>query len=60
MVDVDTCRYLMPPSPSPVSLMLSWGSVEPFGPKFVEPWELICASFLNDAVSVWSQDFYIC
>lgn len=28
-------------------------------PDFVHPCEVICASFSNDVVSVWSQDFYI-
>lgn len=34
----------MPPTPSPVPLLLSWGAVQPFRPKYIYPWEFICAS----------------
>lgn len=34
--------------------------VEPCGPKFAHPLEVVSASLLNEAVTVWSQEFYIC
>lgn len=41
-------------------LLLSWGSDETFRPKFIPAWKFICVSYVIDAVSMWSQDFYIC
>lgn len=41
-------------------LFLSWTSGETFRSKFVHPRKLICSSFLKNAVSVRSHDFYIC
>lgn len=40
--------------------LLSWGSVEPFRPKFVHLWKLICASFLNEAAFVVLLYLFAC
>lgn len=43
-----------------VQTCLFWeGLSEALVPKLTHPWELFCVSFLNDAVSLWSLDFYI-
>lgn len=44
--------------PSLFHLLLSWGLVEPFQPRFIYPCEFISASFLSNVVSKWSQYFF--
>lgn len=45
--------------PSLFHLLLSWGLVEPFQPRFIYPCEFISASFLSNVVSKWSQYFFL-
>lgn len=56
MVDVYNL-YLIPPTPTPVPLLLACGLVESFRLKFLHAWKFIYASFLNNAASVWSLNF---